>query len=370
MNIKQLGLLFGLMGVVTSTYAAEGREKDKSHNDKSQMQDCKSLCFAGPHLEDDYCVEVMAAAIYEQVAVQSATIAVGTNSTTNELWLIGGKGVEPTETTSWGFKVGAAWKTCHDDWKFGARYTWLKATTTSTNIPIPNSGGGVFPTQNATQLLTNLSGAIFSFQDLQSGNYTQLNTLNIYLMRPTLQTALLEVSPYFGIDVAVTRRRQTSVFTNDNTAPFPQRYINGGYYEVWDNNSFWGVGPMIGLETNWYVGYGIGIYADGYGALTFGQAKSYSQNFSKIPTATTPDNSAQVSHSMYQFSPEVNMQLGLSWSDNFNEDRGAITLRLGYEAAYYFQANKTLINSTSSYGVTNGSGIGTQGLVLACQFDF
>ena len=222
----------------------------------------------------------------------------------------------------------------------------------------------------ASATITNLNGNVpLSFQNLRTGNKTQLNTLNVYLLRPTLYTSHLEVSPYFGLDLAITRRRQVITFNNEN--PTPTLYTNGGYYRVYDNNSFWGVGPMGGIATNWHVGYDMSIYADGYIALTYGQSNSHSQNFSyalTAPAVFTPTDSS-MSSALYMFSPEVNAQLGLSWIHLFEDDCGALSFKIGYEAAYYFHVNRTIINGPA-YLIPAGNGIGVQGLVLEGKLEF
>ena len=355
-------------------FAGEDKANKKDNGkkdccDKMQMQDCKSLCFAGPHLECDYDIEVMAAAIYEQVAVQGGEVAAFTSSRTQFNYLQGGVGIEPIETISWGFKVGLGWKTGHDDWKLAARYTWFHALTEST-LQTANGGGGVFPNLYSINLLTVVSGGSApSFQNYQAGNNTFINTLNVYMIRPTLYTALLEVSPYFGIDFADLRRRETVIFTNEN--PTPVIYTGGGYYRAYDNNAFWGVGPMVGLATNWYVGYDFSIYADAYLALTYGQAQSYSQDFSYalVSVGNYKATDSNVKNTLNQFSPETNMQLGFAWMHNFEDDRMAVGFKIGYEAAYYFQAFKNILNQ-SGYLVMGGNGIGIQGLVLEGQLDF
>ncbi|MFZ4772910.1 MAG: Lpg1974 family pore-forming outer membrane protein [Chlamydiia bacterium] len=370
MKIKQLGLLFGLIGAITGVQANDekGNSRKKCH-DEMQVQDCKSLCFAGPHLQEDYCLEVMAAAIYEQVAVQASEVALFTSSTTQTGFPVGGVGLEPEETTSWGFKVGLGWKTGYDDWKFAARYTWLKAITEAELVTA--TGGAYFPTGYVSPVLSSVTGTgtFPSFQSVLPGNYTLLSTLNIYLMRPTLYTALLEVSPYFGIDFTTTRRRQTVTFSNET--PTPTTYTNGGYFRSYDNNSWWGVGPMAGFASNWYVGYDIGVYSDTYIALTYGQAKSYSQTLVNrlVSAGVFSTTDSTISNSVYQFSPELNFQLGLSWMHALEDEKGAIGFKLGYETAYYFQVNKRLFNQPG-YFLTTGSGIGTQGLVLQGQIDF
>jgi hypothetical protein len=376
MNGKKLGLLFGLVGVFTGIYAGDDSSCKKDCNEK-KMQDCSPLCFAGPQLEDSYSFEVMGAAIYGVASVQGSEIALNSASRTDFNLPQNAQGVEPTEQTSWGFKVGAGFKFNHDDWKIVGRYNWFKANYDGSYSQ--NYGGGFFPTMYANAAAdypgSTPFGNIASFQNLDYDTNTLIQYLNVYLIRPTLYTALLEISPYFGVDYINTTRKLTIMFTNDNpqAGTTDQYYTNGGYFRTYDKNQFWGVGPMAGVYSNWYLGYDFGIFADAYFGVTYGNARSYSQTVGyrpSQPASATPLSSvASIYNSLYQYAPHMDLQLGLSWSHTFEESCAAASFKVAYESAYYFQTYKTIINSVN-YGVVNGAGIGLQNLVLQGQIDF
>jgi hypothetical protein len=73
---------------------------------------------------------------------------------------------------------------------------------------------------------------------------------------------------------------------------------------------------------------------------------------------------------MFQFSPEMNFNLGIRWEEKFSDDSKRIRLQIGYEASYYFQVMKTIVNDSLSYRTEDGAGLGIQGLVLEGSFDF
>lgn len=372
MSVKKLGLLFGLLGVFTGIFAGDDNSCRKESKDK-KMQDCSSLCFAGPQLEEDNSFNVMGAAIYGVANAQANEIALFSTNRNLTAYPEGGQGLEPYENPSWGFKVGLGYRISHDDWKFEGRYTWFKSTYSGS---YESAYGGVyFPSFYANMAVdvTSLAGGPFGggvtpFTNLQYGTYTLLQALNVYLVRPTLYTALLEISPYFGVDYINTMRRMTISFTNDAVAS--PIYINGGFYRTYDKNRFWGVGPMVGINSNWYLGYDVGLYADGYFAVTYGCANSYSQTAAYRPSqSASPAATAAISNSLYQYAPHMNIQLGFNWSHTFDSERAALSFRAGYESQYFFQVNKTIFNSTH-YFIANGAGIGLQNLVLQLQVDF
>ena len=365
MKIKNLGLLFGLIGVTLSGFAGDKNNGKKECKDMAKPE-CSSLCFAGPELEDDNCIEVMGAALYAQVRADASEVALFNGSTDGTpSYPEQATGIEPTEKASWGFKVGLGWKTGHDDWKVAARYTWFRAISDGTYEQ--SYGGAYIPTAYSNPHVAGLGTSnVRSFANLEAGNYTWISDLNVYLTRPTLYTSYLEISPYFGIDFNLLRRRQTITFSNVNGTP----PLNaGGYVQTYDRNFWWGVGPMAGVASSWMLGYDVSVVAETYLALTYGQAESYSDTTSYDPDNADLTLSAVISNEFYQFSPDLYFQLGLEWGKNFDDDTKAFALRIAYENDYYFQVNKTIVNDVR-YRVAEMGALGYQGLVLQAQFDF
>jgi hypothetical protein len=361
MKIKNLGLLFGLIGVTFTGYAAD-KYNCKKECPETPRADCKSLCFAGPNLECDRNLDVMGAALFAQFRVDNSELALETSSNTNFVYPENAVGIQSPEKASWGFKVGLGWKTGHDDWKLAARYTWLRAISDGQFQPV--YGGAYFPV-----LYTNSHAASGeSFQNLEGGNYTWLSNLNLYLIRPTLQTALLEISPYCGVDFTVTRRRETVTFTDLSSGE--STYSDGGYFRTYNRNLWWGVGPMAGVSTSWYVGFDVSIVAETYLALTYGQAQSFSDTTEyQFDQQNYSTSNYVINNDFYQFSPEMYTQLGLMWNHTFDNEKNAFSFKVAYENSYYFQANKRIQNDIR-YRVAESGSMAYQGLVLQGQFDF
>lgn len=373
MNGKMLGLLFGLVGV----FARVGADEEnycKKECTEMKFDDCAPLCYAGPRYEEDMALDVMGAAIYGFVNVQASEIALLSNTRSNFELPVNAAGIEPDEKVTWGFKAGAGLKFRHDDWKIVGRYNWFKANYASGLFTAV--GGSYFPSiySNFNAEYPDLTTDILNFRNLDYNTKTLLQCLNVYLIRPTMYTALLEISPYFGVDYINTNRQMTILFTNDNPqiGYTKQYYINGGYFQSYNKNRFWGVGPMAGVYSNWYLGYNFGLFSDAYFGVTYGNARSFSQIIAYRagqPTETPVNSLAKISNSLYQYAPHMDLQMGFCWSTSFDESCVAASLKVAYESAYYFQTNKMIFNSVN-YGVMNGAGIGLQNLVLQGQLDF
>jgi hypothetical protein len=217
----------------------------------------------------------------------------------------------------------------------------------------------------------------FGFANLQTGNYTLVNNLNVLMGRPTLITENLELTTSYGVTGSWLTRRQIAVYTNETTTITPVSFTpaQGGYFQNYQKYLWWGIGPMVALRSVYYFGGGIGVYADANVAVTYGVSDCRTATFSKQQTA--PANQPHVyraqeavqQNKIFQFSPQYYFQLGFNWSQTFREDSLRASFNIGYETTYYQQVIKT-ITPDIAYRAENGAGLGMQGLVLQGMLDF
>jgi hypothetical protein len=369
MNIRSvlhLPLIVASLGLMAGNY-----------NDNKQGQDCVPLCYAGPVLDCDSNFDVYGGAIYGQVRVQGSEIAANIDRA-GTFYPHNGSIIQQTETPSWGFKVGLGYKNWVDNWRSFARYTWFKSIS---NLDYESSVGQLYqPSAYANQYVENFQiPQTFGFLNLQTGNYTLFNNLNLAIGRPTLVTENLELTTSYGVAATWLTRRQLSVFTNNTDGGAAGSTVlfastGGGYFQNYQKYMWWGVGPMVNLRSVFYLGSGVGIYADTYLALTYGASDVRTSTFSKRNNGTVPvpsfqSNEAALQNKMFQFSPEYNFQLGFNWSQTYREDSIKASFMIGYETAYYQQVIKTLTNEIA-YRNENSSGLGFQGLVITAMLDF
>ena len=375
MNIRsvlQLPVLLATLGLVAGNY-----------NEKKMMTpECAPLCYAGPMLECDNNWDLMGAAVYEQINVQGSEVAI-LSDRTQTAYPQDGLVLQQPEAFSWGFKVGLGYKNWADNWRTSFRYNYFKAVA---NTPYEASYGQQFlPSDYVNNWVAyGQSSLIAGFSNIQAGTYSFVNNINVLLGRPTLITPNLELTTSYGISTTWFTRRHTTVFSNDIDlvttgagTGVPTYYASslGAFLQNTQRYTWWGVGPMVAFHSNWYIGNCIGIYADAYGAMTYGQSVIRTSTFSKRTvspgTLTGGYNATEavLKNTLFQFSPELNFQLGLNWSNLFRDDSIKVEFQIGYETAYYFQVMKTLIPGVV-YGNANGSGLGIQGLVLQGMIDF
>jgi hypothetical protein len=403
-----------LPAFVASLAVASGLQAEENKSKDNKGTNCVDLCYAGPNLDCSDNWQIMGAAIYEQVRVQGADVASLTDAQarfSQVAFPVNATTIQQPEDFSWGFKVGAAYRDFIDDYRAAIRYTYFKAISNSNlesgynfgfapsaflNRALFNMSTPISPyTANVTTNVPITGGPVtggnngqFSsvlFQNLELGTSSIINSFQVTLERPSLTTQSLEMTPYYGVATSIITRRQVQVFTNDyfsgNTNNNYNFYntANGAFYQNYQKYTWWGVGPLAGLRTSFMFGSNVSVYGDVFGSLTYGQCSTRASTFSKrvqsvsasVQTAAiyVPIEAA-LEQRMFQFSPEMNFNLGIRWEEKFSDDSKRIRLQIGYEAAYYFQVMKTIVNDTLSYRTEDGAGLGIQGLVLEGSFDF
>lgn len=115
----------------------------------------------------------------------------------------------------------------------------------------------------------------------------------------------------------------------------------GGHFLVTEKTWYWGVGPQIGVDLNWYLGCDFAIVAKATGALLIG--RNHSSTESASPQATTPVSVEQTNDNDWRFVPAQNYRIGLNyhlnpcgWCVRFN-------IEAGYELVTYFRAFDTIV---------------------------
>ncbi|MBM3194428.1 MAG: hypothetical protein FJZ60_01550 [Chlamydiae bacterium] len=386
-NLKKIPLLLASLGIFAGIHA-QNRVDDKV------PADCSNLCLASPAFDCAKDFDFLAAAIYEQIRVQGGEIGFLTYSRDQALYPVNGYGVYQPEFFSWGFKVGAGYSGWSEGWRTAIKYSYFSAIS---DLPFQTAyGSAIVPSTYSNNFVSDYSQQYFtSFGNLQAGNKTTINDIKFTIGRPTRVTDLVSIDAYYCVEATLIMRRQVQVFTNDvafgpNSVPVwtngsptapQQRFASasGGYYQNYQKYSWWGVGPLVGLKGNYFIGRGVGVYGDVSGRLLYGNSgvrastaaapKTRLNNPGNNAILETPGLEAITVNSLYQFCPAIETELGISWSYTFDEEQIRASFQIGYENLFYFMVMRTVVNEIPTRS-ESGAGIGTQGLVLQGSIEF
>lgn len=228
---------------------------------------------------------------------------------------------------SWnlGLKVGLGYHLTHDGWDLYGRYTWYEnddTDQTAQNFPsnvIPNRVSIAFPAGKAKSNFDT---------DYQSGD--------LELSRSYFISQRLVFRPHMGLKSSWINLRQAVTYSFPSAPNFPN-----GHFKSKDSNRFWGMGPRLGVDSKWHLGYGFSIFGEGSVALFYGyfntlRKESYPPNFVAEDTETI----LNVESKFHLFVPFLSYYMGLCWQTYLNDHKQHLALHLGYETQYYWRVNQ------------------------------
>lgn len=126
------------------------------------------------------------------------------------------------------------------------------------------------------------------------------------------------------------------------------------------NPTFNGFGPRLGADMSYDWGNGLGVYANGAGAVLVGTAKT---NQSAALTSLGSNFSTYANNSQTMISPELEAKLGIKY--DYAMAQGDLTLDLGWMWINYFNVQSAQLST--GFDVVN-SDFGLQGLYFGLKW--
>ncbi|MBI3237035.1 MAG: hypothetical protein HYZ48_04980 [Chlamydiales bacterium] len=262
----------------------------------------------------------------------------------------------------WGFRIGGGYNLMHDGWD--ASLTWMRVYGHAAERAHTSSANAFWP--SFTHPAGNQDGL-----DLGTGPYTkshshwklQLNQLDLELGREFFVSKFLTLRPHFGLRSDCIRQKLHIHYNRFEGVP-------GETYEVELHNRFWGLGLAAGLNTQWSLGSGWSIYADGAFAMLYG--------FHEIDREDTLSVTSSFDFvdmdSSYRISRAVgDLALGFRWDKMFCRDRFHFGIQGGWEQHVYFGQNQFIRfvdHDALGNFVANQGDLTFQGWTLSARFDF
>ena len=315
---------------------------------KKSKDTCCQAPIAWPQLKEDTGLSVAADFLYWQ-ANQAAMAYGSINNYISTPNFIGSyKNIDfefsPGVRTSLGIRPH------YDFWQINVIWTYLDSKASGA-VQLPVGGPTtVTPEWRVPVVGTNGTGA-------KAAWWAHYNTLDLDITRE------LNISNYFGLKAHVGVRNlwlheKYYILTIGNSGGFVgHTYNSNGIF----TEKIWGIGPMLGMDSSYKVGYGLSL---------FGKA-TFSLLWSNVHTGSTgtylispPITSNKLTALFHETLPEIGLLVGAAYDANFSNDRYHLGLRLGWELHTLFDANFLTADFRS-----NGN-FNLSGLTTGFDFDF
>jgi hypothetical protein len=255
----------------------------------------------------------------------------------------GGELVEMEFKYKPGFKVAAGLNLTHDQWSLTAAYTWFHSSTEK-NHAAPDTGyshstwltpvnDGVVLDQKAHW---NLHVAFLDFQ-MARAYFTGKNLS----FEPNLGLRLGWIDQHFRVHHVV------------NGLAFP--------ITVKNKSDSWGVGPILGLKTNWLLGRGTRLFGNIAGSVLYTHYK-----------VRLEENNLNIHNKVGYLRPAVETALGFGWGAYCCQEKYHVDLSAAYNFNVYWNQNmmRQLKDVEASQAGAGAGDLYLQGLTAKVRFDF
>jgi len=287
-----------------------------------------------------------------------------------------------------GFRVATGYRWQHE---LDLSLTWLRFFTKGHRHLHAGSGEQLAPSQlhpvdgvgnllGETSVADGYNGLYFT--KAHAHWYAHLNQLDLDLCRSFHVGKWLGLSPHGGLRTTWLQQRLSANYGDEiglgnNSYTFDFN-IPGDDYDVRKKDSWWGIGPEVGLGIRLGFGKGWSLATDVTGSIEFGYQHLKEKDIDTT-IAQSGGNGLLVDFSDHfqRFSPILDFQLGLGWDHHFKDSCCTLRLQGAWELHVYYTQNQfpffyNADANSSNVGqfTTNQGDLSYQGWKLAAQVDF
>lgn len=235
---------------------------------------------------------------------------------------------------NWGYKVALGYNIDHDSWESNLCYTDFSGTGSDQKISGCNDN--VMPLLGAYNL--SAPGRIIGFcSEAKSQTETHFRTLCWDLARDFFVSDCLSIRPFTALAAAWITTRQSTRYTG-GVAEGSILGLGDDLVHIKESCTFKGLGPVMGLGANWYIGRGVSIYNELAIGMLYGKLQiSHSERYSAETLSTL-----KLKNDCHKFCPMAKYMLGLARKCYFNDDQNHLLVRLGFESQYWWRVNQVI----------------------------
>lgn len=186
-----------------------------------------------------------------------------------------------------------------------------------------------------------------------SVNYWEFD---LNLGRNFFLSRFLSFHPSFGLTFAQINQHRSA-----------ETFMNAEHLHLRGVNHFQGIGPRMGVDTQFFLGRNFSLYGNVAGALLWGDFDVHEKQASTRTSTVYYDQDGDT----HRMAPMINMGIGIAFETNFNNNCNHFLVKVGYEGQYFWRQTQFPLLSDVSFSQQRVSGdLGMQGLTVDFRFDF
>ena len=228
-----------------------------------------------------------------------------------------------------GSRVKMGFYTDKNKWNVEGMWTYIRINNDSGINP---SNGGLIPLFLAPSVLYGLYEGVQNMS--ASARWTgNINIIEINFGKPYHISRYVTFNPYFGIKSAHINQDFTARYGGVFEA-YPGRALKSATnLKTLFKNDFWGIGPKVGLKSDWLFGKNFSFLGNVAASILY-------SHFDVCQSIHIQDITYfQIKHDFYTNTPNVEIQMGLSWFCVFKE-KTKFSLKVAYEMQRFWEMNR------------------------------
>ena len=291
-----------------------------------------------------------------------------TDQDTNAMLPIRGRTKDMKFDWDWGLRIGLGYNFQHDRWDIRGQYTWFN--TNGSNSTRAGLNSSIIPLKGSSTitLQPNQNVPLFLYCTSAKSQYDfNYEALDLELGRAYFISSRLSLRPHWGVKAAWMDQEQIVRYTGGNPDATTVG-LSGDTVHIKDDCDFWGVGPRLGFDSKWYLGYGFSFFGNLNTALLYG----YFDVEHRERYSAYIDNQIKLDANRHTFSPTAQMQLGLRYDKYIHNNKQHLGIGLGFEVEYWWRQNQMLKvdDSIVTQYERYAEDVSMHGLTLDFQWDF
>lgn len=320
-------------------------------------------------------LDLDASFLYWQVMQDNMEIAFASNTPAASIPTISstsgslqGSFIEPGFKYKPGAQIGLTLRSDHDNWDMSTQYTWLEGSIVDTsNGPL---GGTLLPTWGHPMVVNN------NFYDTadQKWHYS-FNLIDGDVGRTFYVGSALVVRSFFGARAGWILQKLQVTYTNLESTLY-----NGipGTQNVSVYSNSWGVGPRMGLASNWNLGSDFCLFGNGSIDLLYTDYNIKSKTLFQR-NAKDGDTAGQIKSMVSREAPRglrthLDLEMGISWGTYLHADSFYMLLAASYGFQVFWNQNPfrhfESANAMLALSSTPSGNLYAHGATGTIRFDF
>jgi len=265
----------------------------------------------------------------------------------------------------WGVRGGLGYVFEYDGWNIYGEFTYFSTSDSSTARG--NLNGSVIPLRG-TSIITQGAGSAFDEFTYATSAKAKLDIdfrrVDVDLGRSFFVSPRVSFRPLFGVVGTWVDMKEEVQYTGGDQ----EGGLDINTVSVRDSDDFRGMGPKVGIESNWFIGCGFSLFANASGALVYGlHDVGHREKFSAIG-----QNHINLENNQHRYTPNAHLQTGISWQRYFDDNEKHAIVTFGFDGQYWWRMNQMIdIDDTATLKYEpHSEDLGLIGLTLSVRIDF